>query len=185
MVDVLPDDHVETGVLRNFAFDASCAVIGAYKGATMAYLLEHKARTVHGVEPQEWARDAAVKMLLERGPASWEIDCVALVPWVTNMYSRVRLFSPGNDGASIVNRPTTDSQLVTAMNVIDWLGDHEYDFMVVNIEGSEYQVLPWLAMRTQTLLVQYHGPPMPFNQLERICEFNAEQNIGKGWVLYT
>lgn len=195
MVDVLPDDHVETAVLRNFAYDASCAVVGAYKGATMRYLFDHKARAVHGVEPQKWAYDLAVASLVEQGPHNWELDNLALVPWATEPNDTVRMYNFETDGCTIlrqprhgfagVPKPVSSIGLVPAMNVIDWLEDRQYDFMVMNIEGGEYMILPWLAMRTTVLLVQYHGPPMPFNQLERICEFNHETMVGKGWVLYT
>lgn len=186
---ILPDDHVETAVLRNFAFDKACAVVGAYKGATMRYLFEHKARYVHGVEPQKWAYDLAVENLLAMGPHSWELDNLALVPWGTTPESKVILNDVGRDSASIVTKLSMssfrDQAEVTAMNVCGWLEDHEYDFMVVNIEGGEYMILPWLMARATVTLVQYHGPPMPFNQLERVCDVNSALDVGKGWVLYT
>jgi hypothetical protein len=186
MVDVLPDDHVETAALREYGKGAYCAVVGAYKGATMNYLLDHGATFVAGVEPQTWAYDVAVASLSERyGRREWALDNVALVPWETTPDSTVTLFHPGTDGASVMPRPDTDSVLVRAMNVIEWLGEESYDFMVVNCEGAEYMLLPWLAMRTGVLLVQYHGPPMPISQLERVCESIKVESVGKGWYLYT
>lgn len=184
---ILPDDHIETLWLRKYAKDAICAVVGAYRGATMRYMFEHGARAIVGVEPQDWAYNMAVASLLAQGPHAWELDGLALVPWDTDQYSTVRLFSPGNDGASIVNRPTTDSELVKAMNVCDWLDsnthDH-FDFMVVNCEGAEYLLLPWLAPRATVLLVQFHGPYIPIEQLGRISGHDSVRSIGKGWHLY-
>lgn len=187
---ILPDDRVESQVLQTYALGANCAVIGSYKGATMRYLLDHGARSVVGVEPQRWARDRAVASLLARGPAAWEIDCVALVPWATNPVSTVRMYDIGTDAASFKPRErgpgvVSDTDDVDALNVDEWLNGKTYDFMVMNCEGSEYLLLPWLVAHATVLLVQYHGAPIPMSQIARLADWDHVANIGKGWFLYT
>lgn len=196
---LLPDDHVETVALRHYAANNRCAVIASYKGATMRYLFTHGASYVVGVEPQQWACDLAVKNLLDYGPCAWEIDTLALVPWDTAHVNETLLYNVGTDGANTlgVHRWLTekDAMKVTAMNVREWLESYQenpdrereyaFDFMVVNIEGGEYALLPELAIGTRVLLVQYHGPPMPLAQVSIRRGFEREESIGKGWHLYT
>lgn len=192
MVDVLPDDHVETHVLRKYAQGNTCAVIGAFKGATMMYLLDHGATYVYGVEPQKWAADLAIKRLLTRErSAAWELDNVALVPWETTNNGSVLLHNVGTDAASVLWRAIGsnkyDDMLVKALNVHEWVHSVEsvpdgFDFMVVNVEGAEYALLPELILATNVLLVQFHGPPIPALQLRQPL---TRQEIGKGWYLYT
>lgn len=188
---ILSDDHIETPWLRKYARDHVCAVIGAYKGATMRYMFEHGARSIIGVEPQQWAYDLAVKNLLAQGPHAWELDGLALVPWGTDQNASVLLEKAGTDGARVVwphrRIDKSDVVIAKAMNVCDWLDggtfDH-FDFMVVNVEGFEYQLLPWLAPRATVLLVQFHGPPIDVEHLGRISEHDSMRSIGKGWYLY-
>lgn len=187
---ILPDDHIETPWLRKYARDHVCAVIGAYKGATMRYMFEHGARSIIGVEPQGWAYDIAVKNLLAQGPHSWELDRLALVPWQTPHGSMVTLYHTGTDGARLVANPYEPDLRpvqVEAMNVCNWLDGgtfNHFDFMVVNCEGSEYQLLPWLAPHATVLLVQFHGSPIDVEHLGRITEHDSMRSIGKGWYLY-
>lgn len=183
---ILADDHIETPTLRKYAPLANCAVIGAYKGATMRYLLDHEANSVAGVEPQKWARDLAVASLKDYG--RWDIQTVALVPWTTSKNQSVMLHNVGTDGANILRRNRTidnDSMLVVAQNVNEWLGISQFDFMVVNCEGAEYMLLPWLATRATVLLVQFHGPPIPRDQMAGLVDYDSMEDIGKGWFLYS
>lgn len=187
----LEDAAIEAPCLRQYAAGATCAVIGAYKGATMRYLFDHGARFVYGVEPQRWAYDRAVKNLVAMGPRSWELDNLALVPWETHENASVLLHNVGTDAASVIWRTPRSSEhddmLVKALNVHEWARSVEsvpdgFEFMVVNVEGVEYALLPELALATDVLLVQFHGPPMPALQLRQPF---TRQEIGKGWYLFT
>lgn len=190
MVDVLPDDHVETRVLRRWAPSANCLVVGAYKGATMRYLLECGARHVIGVEPQQWAYDRAVESLVGHGPASWELLRYALVPWETGRQPTVidklgtdaaRLLMPNEQPASS-NWSVVDSMCISEF--MKYLAEEgaAIDFCVMNIEGAEYMLLGAVCAEVPRVLVQFHGPPMPVDVLPVVTE---RTEIGRGWFLYS
>lgn len=193
-VVALPEDHIETRVLSKYAPGAICAVIASYKGATMRYLKEHGAKVIYGVEPQDWATLIATKNLrdvkLDNPMVWWEIDRAALVPWATDVSSKVRLYDVGTDGASLAPRPrgpgiVGDVADVPAMNVMEWLGSRWFDFMVLNCEGAEYALIPWLVRRTKVLLVQYHKGHIPLAQMTVVSHFTHMEFVGSGWYLYT
>jgi hypothetical protein len=187
----LEDSHIETPVLRQHAPGAKCAVVAAYKGATMKYLLSHGATFVAGVEPQPWAYDQAVKNLSDSdfGDDDYSLDCAALVPWETepngnSRVNRVKLYNIGTDAATILSSKAwlnLDDTEVVALNIGDWLNAVEdIDFMVMNCEGAEYMLFMFLAATVTRVLVQFHGPPIPVDS----SGYAARTEIGSGWFLY-
>lgn len=192
---ILDDSHVETATLRRFAPGVRCAVVGAYKGATMRYLLEHGASYVVGVEPQKWAYNRAVANLLSVVPklGPWELDCVALVPWETAVdgSSLVTLYDAGTDMASFSPRErgpgvVGDVAEVTAYCIDEWVKEYEgFDFTVMNCEGSEYFLFEKVAAISKVILVQFHGPPMSCPLMSNDGWIHLVRTfVGKGWWLY-
>lgn len=182
---ILEDDHLETPVLRRFAKGARCAVVAAYKGATMRYLFRHGATFVIGVEPQKWAYDLCVENMISIGPCAWELDNLALVPWETGPHSTTTLYGVGNDGATLFGKSGVETAEVQTCNVTDWLEEVCLDaspinLMVMNCEGAEYMLFPYLVGYCERVLCQFHGPPIS----RYASGYNTREDVGAGWYLY-
>jgi len=189
-VNILLDDGaVEARVLRRYALNARCLVLAGYKGATVRYLLDHGAKHVLTTEPQEWALNILRRNVAAGGDAyegRVHADEYAIVPWETAAGSKIMLHRYWTDGASMtLPLPFEDDAVeVPAMSVDRWLGSTQFDFAVLNCEGAEYMLLPYISDLCTRVLVQFHGPgaaPMPAEMLS----LQRRVFIGRGWYLYS
>lgn len=144
--------------------DSKVVVIGSYKGLAMEALddLYHPARLI-GFDPQLWACEEAVTRL--EGRSNCEIITVGL--WPGDLPSTMRMGEWHTDACSFVNvdsRQQGEGQVVDADQAFQTLNEPYFDLVVMNIEGMEYQLLPYLRQHDwliafERLAVQWHWFP--------------------------
>lgn len=151
-------DAVEAPVLANMPLAGGVAVIaGAYKGDTMAFLAEHHPDlAIFAFEPQLWAVDK----IRERN-----IPNVRTFPYGLGIDNRrdAMLYEHDTDAASFINIPGARTfgivELKDARGVFGFLGLTSIDLFLMNIEGYEYQLLPYLieyGLPVKRWVVQFH-----------------------------
>jgi FkbM family methyltransferase len=131
-------------------------IIGAYKGAVTAEIAQRFGCTVHAFEPIQQFADAA------------RDHCASLAKVTVHAFGlaaedATATISLEGD-ASSRNRGTADTVIATfrnAANVFSELGLRDIEFMMMNIEGDEYALIPSLIdtgvmASVQQLQVQFH-----------------------------
>ena len=157
-------------------------VIGAYQGLAMELLSEvYHPRHLVGFEPQLWAVEAATKRLNGRSytlfPAGLGIE-----------KGTFPMGEYHTDGCSFVNtgpesRTQGEGQLWDADETLLVLNPSKIDLMIMNIEGYEWYLLPYLQQKgwlgkIDRLAVQWHydlgEDPMSDKDVSRYVD-NIEQ----------
>lgn len=189
---MLAMDHIEAPLLASLPLRAGDEVVvaGAYKGDTVRFLLHHHPDVlIHAYEPQLWAMN-------EIPDDPRVIKC----PYALSTHGGpVLMHSIGTDAASMeasleetANSRKLDTLRSSAAALE--LDDMDIALMVLNVEGYEYTLLPYLlenGIQPQRLLVQFHHyathKAAPFLGLTIILErrYMHVQDVGKGWWYYS
>lgn len=146
---------------RPLPTDAVVAVVGAYKGITMELIDEvYHPSAIIGFEPQEWAWQEARERLAER------FNCTVLHFAMGDKTGKFPMGEWNTDAASFINTgPGSREQGIGEMMDAQWIFDTLFiepvDLMIMNIEGGEFELLPYLQQsgllsRINRLAVQFH-----------------------------
>lgn len=141
--------------------EANVIVVGAYKGLAMEALMElYPNINLAGFEPQPWAYEEAQTRLR---------DYYKAIVYNIGLGVENALLDMGEwhtDAASFVNtgpgsREQGTGYIGEADNLLKMVGFDHIDLMIMNIEGYEYQLLPYLRKigwlnRIDRLAVQWH-----------------------------
>lgn len=192
---MLPIDHIEAPIIRNLKIPdyATIVVVGAYKGATVRFIKYcFPTASIYAYEPQKFAYDELIKSQ-RRGVRSYNLALG------TNTLASASLYESGTDAASLLPLPEYRTRetvsVVDARTVFMGLGIIHVDFMLMNIEGYEYYLLPYLLSTTKgipvikTFLVQFHFKER-YDKLWKACrELLIDKGytdlfIGHGWELW-
>lgn len=154
---------------------ATAVVVGAYQGKVMELLCRlYPVAKVVGYEPQPWAYTSCLKRLTG-WRTTWDGGYPLLFPFglATTDLRDVDMGEYHTDAASLVNVDAREKGLGNFMDAAQALRrlffyvkevpseDDRIDLMVMNIEGYEFALLPylrktgWLA-RIDRLAVQWH-----------------------------
>lgn len=151
--------HREVAVLGSFNFNAdSVAVVaGAYKGDTIAFLRGLYDMYVVGYEPQDWA----FKECEQRFHGDKKVE---LSNYGIGVRTEGRSMGEyGNDAASFVPDPAARThgfgQLYDVVTLVPLIMG--FDLAVFNMEGYEYELLPYMAekgllQKINHLVIQFH-----------------------------
>lgn len=168
-------------------------VVGAYKGITMELLDElYHPKLIKGYEPQQWAANQASERFKER------TNCYIIENglWAApeNHYG-VPMGEYFTDACSVVNtgegsREQGTGNFVDANYALTLLRS-KIDLMVMNIEGYEFELIPYLDKNgwfnyIDRLAIQFHldlGNDQNYNQiLDRLGEiYRFEVNELPAW----
>jgi FkbM family methyltransferase len=155
--------HREVAVLASFNFctEDVAIVAGAYKGDTIAFLRGLYNMKVVGFEPQTWAFDYADDQFAQD-------HAVRVYPYgIGTKNGRVRMGEWGTDACSFVPDPAARTHgegemcdFAEVVGAIAWLRDG-CDLAVFNMEGYEYELLPYMASfgylaKVNHLVIQFH-----------------------------
>lgn len=161
----------------NLPEKSTIIVVGAYKGITMELLddLYHPARIV-GFEPQLWAQTEAVLRLVNRD------NCTVLPFGLGDKTTRLPMGEFYTDACSFINvgpgsREQGEGQIAEALDIFNAMNLWVVDLMVMNIEGYEFQLLPYLRKmkilnRINRIAIQWH--PGLNDDLPSTDDMNAE-----------
>jgi FkbM family methyltransferase len=140
----------------NLKTDDTIVIVGAYKGAVTAEMAQRFGCTIHAFEPIEQFAEAA------RAHCA-AFDNVKIHPFGLATENTTATISLEGD-ASSRNRGTSDTVVATFRNaaeVFNDLGLSKIGFMLINIEGDEYTLIPSLIdsgyiTSIRQLQVQFH-----------------------------
>lgn len=152
------------GALFDLPKDSIIVVVGAYKGITMDLLDEiyHPSR-IYGFEPQPWAAQEAANRFRER--PNCQVYNVAL----GGEKGLFEMGEWGTDACSLVNTgPTAREHGLGQIEPPETYFKNipHCDLMVMNIEGSEFTLLPYMRAqgilkKVERLAVQWHTDLAP------------------------
>jgi len=136
--------------------NGTIVVAGAYEGRYVHYLSEmFPTAYIHGYEPQDEARSMAEKRLKGR-------NRVRFSRYALGTANRsMSLGKQGTDGASFMEN-LGKAGMITVLDAVDVLhGLPPVDLLVLNAEGSEWSLLPYLMdemmqHRIKSLAIQFH-----------------------------
>lgn len=182
--------HVEAAIIRKVlgywtSANTTVAVIGAYRGATVSFVrMVSPEAFIHAVEPQEWAA---------RHLRLWFADDlnIAVHPVALGLTDgEMPLYEYETDACSLIKLP--NSRMEGKARVVDarrWFREYrqQIKFVIMNCEGYEYYLLPYLAVDLQyaKVLVQEHRGLWPEPAYsDHWVGFKKALAIGSGWVLY-
>lgn len=156
---MLSMDKAEAPALASLEIgDGNIVVIGAYKGDTVRFLtMHHPEAHIYAFEPQEWAYDELIKSTVTKFSMNVALgDRDAMVP----------LYEYETDACSVVpsskSRKNGEGLMQDSYKIlVSTLGLEEVALLVVNIEGYEYDLLPYLLgmpIKFKNIVIQWHEP---------------------------
>lgn len=167
--------------------DSNIVVCGAYKGITMELLATlYKPKAIIGFEPQEWAAEQArMRMLATDYPS------MVYGYGLADGSKRMMMGEFGTDACSAINTGINSREegwclFEDANKVLTNLGLGKIDLFVMNIEGYEFALLPYLKANgwwrhIDRFVVQFHlgfGNDSNYNEL--IHELDSEYTFVEG-----
>lgn len=187
---MLSMDKIEAPWLKDLKLDgAKVAVIGAYKGDTVAFIGEHHPKCqIYAYEPQIWA----FTQLRNR---FFGVEAINLFNYGIGVIDNegVPLYEYGTDAASMIELPGWRSRDYVRIKNARKTWEGMFDFMLINIEGYEYDLIPYLMehnLAPKEWMIQFH-----FYKDSKAVEYAAvreqleghyfRQEIGKGWEYYS
>lgn len=198
---MLAMDHIEAPVIKNMVLAPypSIVVAGAYKGDTVAFVLEHHPTArVLAVEPQEFAMKALVETLANRPLNASSLHLWGCALLAENKARQVRLSEADTDAASMLeltgSRKTIEVRGEPAIEILRKSGFAFVDLFIMNMEGYEHYLIPWLLshsneVKIQRFLVQMHfpdclAPEYRAHVYDYLRIRYTVEDIGKGWELW-
>lgn len=184
MLDI---SHIEAPTIRDIKLPANptIVIIGAYKGDTAEFVrIHHPTAFMALFEPQAWAFDKLADTF-HRDPRVWLSNCALGLE-----DGEATIYEYGTDAASLMYLPDSrahrKANVCEARRMLDFL--HNIDFAIVNCEGLEYFLLPYIVdqLHQAKVLVQEHTVHATLS-LEKGFGYTlgkSRQDIGKGWYLY-
>lgn len=128
--------------------------IGSFKGRWALQMAQRYNPVLYCFEPQNWA---------------WQVTCEVLKNYNANVYNfglgyteeRIPMGEFGTDGCSFVRgtRDTGTGEIRDIDRVCAYLHINHIDLCLINIEGFEYILLPYMMERNikpQKLVIQFH-----------------------------
>lgn len=183
---MLSMDAIEAPTLARLPLkNGTVVVVGAYKGDTTEFIVEHHPGVrILAWEPQIWA---ALQIPTHDGQ-------VRVYPYALGMENGQKiLYESGTDAASLLRLPNyrtrTYVDVKDARQVFGFLGLTEIDLLFLNIEGSEYELIPYLldyGLPVATWMVQFHFLEKYGQQFANIRDrMHTGRFLGKGWWVLT
>lgn len=132
-------------------------VAGAYEGRYVHYLSEmFPTAHIYGFEPQDEARAIAEKRLAGRPNVTFSLFALGTATRV------MQLSRYGTDGASMFKGAGKSQQIFMTDAVNEFHKLPPIDLFVMNMEGSEWALLPYLMdemmhHRIKTMAIQFHA----------------------------
>ena len=189
-------DHVEAPYIANLLLPKNphIVVLGGYKGDTVEFIREHHPTAKISVfEPQNWA----FLILFEKFQDDKLIDCYNF-GILGNLYSTKEcvIYEFGTDAASVLKLKDSRQNGIGLFTPLTRLFDLDsIDFLFINIEGSEYDLLnalytsipslPFKPSLPSKLLVQFHFPELMIQYstlLQLYQTIYTIIEIGKNWI---
>ena len=138
--------------------DSVVVEIGGYKGRWAKEIARLYNPRLYVFEPQQWAYTICKNELLD---ANAMVFNYALI---TGVNSFATLGDSGTDGASLLKVNHANKSFVEVKNVLevfDALELNEIDLLLMNIEGYEFKLLPYMIQtglldRVKCFMVQFH-----------------------------
>lgn len=170
----------------NLAPDSTIVVVGAYKGITMDLLDElYSPKRIYGFEPQPWAAQEAANRLQLKPHCQVYNAALGMTEGMFEMGEW------GTDGCSLVNtgQSAREHGLGRMMPAETYLNNiPQIDLMVMNIEGYEYSLLPYLRSkeilpRISRLAVQWHNDLAPGMDETMMARYIDELHVVDGFLL--
>jgi len=129
--------------------------IGAYKGRWALQIAERYNPNLYLFEPQGWAFDCLTDVLsrYQARTFNYALGTESGQQW---------LGSFGNDGATLLSDNGVEIKVVDVTETI--LPRLDIDLMLINIEGYEYELIPYLiecGVTPKALMVQFHAHADP------------------------
>lgn len=112
--------------------------IGGFTGRWAGQMIEKYHPMMHIFEPQLWL----VKSLAEKYLGTPGVSIHAIGLWTHHAY--LPLWEHDTDGASVVRNDGRKSVVCEFHDIYDFLNATPVDVCLMNIEGSEYVLLPYL-----------------------------------------
>lgn len=190
---MLAMDHVEAPLLARLPLPYSphIVVAGAYKGDTVRFLLHHYPDAhIRAYEPQLWA--------WKHLPVDDRVDRVSAALLAMHEGKAAIMHSVGTDACSLCDplEETENTERrevfegVDAAKELEYYREYPLSLMVLNVEGYEYTLLPYLfenGIVPVRLLVQFHHyqthEAAAFAGVLAILqrEYSGVNEVGKGW----
>lgn len=151
-------------------------VAGCFTGKVMDLLLEmYPGIYCHGFDPQQWALDRAKERLYESHPnGEWDLHPYGLAP----QDAIIQMYDWETDAASI--DPFTDRNPEKGVFrnfaiVMNELVIPKIDLFVMNMEGAEFTLLPYLMdtgliQYIKKLAIQWHEHGRPHTEMNDLIE---------------
>lgn len=182
---MLSMNAIEAPWLKGLKLDGQkIAVIGAYKGDTVAFMHEwHPHTQIYAYEPQIWA----FQNLQERFAT---IEAINIYNYGLGLASNENsmLYEYGTDAASLLPlkgwRSRENVRILDASKAIQNI----FHTIIMNIEGYEYQLIPYLlelGIQPAEWVIQFHFTDRleaDYRDLQtKLTALYHRQEIGKGW----
>lgn len=134
--------------------------VGSFKGRWALQICEKYNPFMYCFEPQEWACRVTRDVLKNFNARMFNFGLGA-----SNAMAPMAEF--GTDGAKIAPDGVEGEYIISIRDISQVLiqigvGINEIDLMLVNIEGGEYELLPYMFRQEifpEVLMVQFHGEP--------------------------
>ena len=157
--------------------------VGGYKGRWALQIAERYQSHLYVFEPQPWAADVCREVLGERARV---LEYALGVEGDDDHPVTVAMGEWETDGCSIIKPGHNHVTMHAIERVFALLGITHIDLMLMNIEGYEYTLLPYMLERGIApcrLMVQFHTFADPDGmRLARIYEQLAALNYHIAWT---
>jgi len=111
--------------------------IGAFEGRWAAQIAERYNPIMELFEPTDWGYGKCSNRFLDNK----KITVHHYGLWVTDAF--LPLYNPGNDGGSVLMEHVR-SEVCVFTDVYTEIGEREIDLCLMNVEGSEFVLLPYM-----------------------------------------
>jgi FkbM family methyltransferase len=150
---------------------------GANIGLSILYFKKiYPAARVIGFEPDPHNFHLLQKNLLQNPTLNVSVDLIKKALWTNN--NGISFQAEGSEGSKVNEQNTAGSTWVETQDLNELLEGFDYvDFLKVDIEGAENQVIPAAKdqlHKVKNMFLEYHGKTDQLNQLNRLLNLIGE-----------
>ena len=136
--------------------------IGSYKGRWAYQIATRYNPYLLCFEPQEWAYRVSEAVLKDFAHTR------VFNSGLGTKNGRIRFSGEGTDGCAVIEGEGGDAFMRDVASVVEELGTPVIDLCLINIEGYEYTLVPYMMaknIKPRWLMVQCHGNPTDYQEL--------------------